>query len=89
MIAPADLEKLLREKIPGSEHVEVKDLTGTQDHYEALIVASAFAGKSLIERHRLVYAALGDRMKADIHALTLKTKTPEEHRVAKCRRWKE
>lgn len=78
MIPPADLEKLLRDNIPGSSRVEVKDLTGTQDHFEALIVSTAFAGKSLIERHRIVYAALGDRMKADIHALTLKTKTPEE-----------
>jgi stress-induced morphogen len=80
MIPPADLEKLLREGISGTVLVEVKDLTGTQDHYEALIVSSAFSGKTPIERHRIVYAALGERMRSDIHALTLKTKSPEEHR---------
>ena len=57
------------------EHIEV---TGDGAHFEAVIVCSAFAGKRLIARHQLVYAALGDRMKQEIHALSMQTLTPEE-----------
>ncbi len=53
---------------------------GDGQHFEALVVSPAFAGKSSIERHRLVYAALGDRMRDRVHALSMKTLTPEEHR---------
>lgn len=56
-------------------HLEV---VGDGSHFEAVIVSDAFAGKRLIQRHQLVYAALGDRMKAEIHALSMKTLTPEE-----------
>jgi len=56
-------------------HLEV---SGDGSHFEAVIVSDAFAGKRLIQRHQLVYAALGDRMKAEIHALSMKTLTPEE-----------
>jgi len=52
---------------------------GDGQHFEALIVSAAFEGKSRIERHRLVYAALGDRMRDRVHALSMKTLTPEEH----------
>ncbi len=55
-------------------HLEVE---GDGQHFQALIVSPAFAGKRLIQRHQLVYAALGDRMKAEIHALSMKTLTPE------------
>jgi stress-induced morphogen len=79
MIPALELREILRAGIAGASVVEVKDLTGTSDHFEALIVAEAFVGKTLIERHRLVYAALGERMKADVHALTLKTLTPSEN----------
>jgi stress-induced morphogen len=58
--------------------VELKDLTGTEDHWQATIVSSAFAGKSPLQRHRLVMAALAEEMKGPIHALTLDVKTPEE-----------
>lgn len=54
--------------------VEVTDLTGTQDHFQALVVASAFQGKSRVEQHRLVYAALGELMDKQIHALALTTR---------------
>lgn len=57
-------------------HLEVE---GDGQHFTALIVSHAFAGKRLIQRHQLVYAALGDRMKAEIHALSMKTLTPEEY----------
>lgn len=56
-------------------HVEV---AGDGQHFNAVIVSSAFAGKRPIQRHQIVYAALGDRMRAEIHALSMKTLTPEE-----------
>lgn len=77
MIEPVEIESMLKTAFPDGRFV-VRDLTGTKDHYEAVIVTTAFASLSLIDRHRLVYAALGDAMKQRIHALTLKTQTPEE-----------
>ena len=55
------------------------DVAGDGQHFEALIVSDAFRGLSRLARHRLVYAALGDRMRAEIHALSMTTITPEEH----------
>ncbi|MBB5216410.1 BolA family protein [Parapusillimonas granuli] len=60
------------------EHIEVQ---GDGAHFDALIVSPAFAGKRLIARHQLVYAALGDRMRAEIHALSMRTLTPEEYKA--------
>lgn len=51
---------------------------GDGHHFEATIVATEFEGKSRIQRHQLVYAALGDKMKAEVHALSMKTLTPSE-----------
>lgn len=51
---------------------------GDGHHFEAVIVASEFEGKNRIQRHQLVYAALGDKMKAEVHALSMKTLTPAE-----------
>ena len=62
--------------------VEVRDTTGGGDHFAATIVLAAFAGKGPVERHRLVYAALGESIlgpAAPIHALALVTRTPDEH----------
>jgi acid stress-induced BolA-like protein IbaG/YrbA len=56
-------------------HLEVE---GDGQHFQAVIVSPAFVGKRLIQRHQLVYAALGDRMREEIHALSMKTLTPEE-----------
>ena len=56
-------------------HLEV---TGDGQHFYATIVSSTFEGKRLIARHQLVYAALGDRMREEIHALSMRTLTPEE-----------
>lgn len=56
-------------------HLEVD---GDGQHFSAVIVSPAFAGKRLIQRHQLVYAALGDKMREEIHALSMKTLTPEE-----------
>jgi stress-induced morphogen len=57
--------------------VDVTDLTGTQDHFQAVVVASAFDGKSRLEQHKLVYAALGELMNGAIHALALTTRAPD------------
>jgi acid stress-induced BolA-like protein IbaG/YrbA len=57
------------------EHVEVR---GDGQHFEAVIVSAAFDGKSRVQRHQLVYAALGSRMHAEIHALSMQTYTPED-----------
>jgi acid stress-induced BolA-like protein IbaG/YrbA len=61
------------------EHIVVNGDDGT--HFEALIVSAAFEGKRPIARHQLVYAALGDRMKQEIHALSLRTLTPAEYKA--------
>ncbi len=60
------------------EHLEV---TGDGAHFEAIIVSPQFEGKRLIARHQLVYKALGDRMREEIHALSMKTLTPQEHKA--------
>jgi len=57
------------------EHLEV---VGDGEHFQALVVCGAFAGKTRIQRHQMVYAALGDRMRAEIHALSMRTLTPAE-----------
>ncbi len=57
------------------ERVEV---SGDGQHFQALIVSPAFEGKSRVQRHQLVYKALGERMREDIHALSMRTLTPEE-----------
>ena len=59
------------------EHLEV---LGDGQHFQALIVSTAFAGKSRVQRHQLVYGALGERMREEIHALSMQTLTPEEWR---------
>ncbi len=71
----------LRTAIPDSL-VEVVDLTGTDNHLEARVVSTAFEGKSLVERHKMVYAPLRDWIDDDtVHALAVKAWTPEQHRV--------
>lgn len=69
-----EIERLLRAAFPDAE-VAVAGDDGR--HYEARIVSPSFVGKRLLEQHQLVYAALGDLMKEAIHALSLKTYTPE------------
>jgi len=76
MIEPDAVRTLLLRAFPQAD-IDLVDLTGTRDHYQARIVSEAFRGKSLIEQHQLVYAALGDAMNGPIHALALKTFTPE------------
>ncbi|GAB5098941.1 BolA family transcriptional regulator [Caballeronia sp. LP006] len=61
------------------QHLEVE---GDGQHFFATIVSDAFVGKRLIARHQLVYAALGERMREEIHALSMKTLTPDEFKAA-------
>ena len=74
---PAEIAARIREALPDAK-VELTDLTGTEDHWQATVISSAFTGKSLIERHRLVMTALAAEMKGPIHALTLTVKAPDE-----------
>jgi stress-induced morphogen len=78
MIEPAIVEQRIREGVPAS-HVELEDLTGTKDHYKALVVSAAFEGKSRVEQHQAVYRALGELMAGPVHALALTTMTPAAH----------
>jgi stress-induced morphogen len=77
MMSPNQIEQLIQRALPGSE-VVVQDMTGTQDHFQALVISPAFMGKSMVEQHQMVYQALGENMKQAIHALTLQTYTPEQ-----------
>ena len=72
-----DIIAKIRAAIPDAQ-VEMKDLTGTADHWEAKIVSAAFAGKSLIQRHRMVMNALSEELEGPIHALTMDTRAPGE-----------
>ena len=72
---PDFIRDLIQQGLPGA-HVEVSGDDGV--HFEAVVVSDAFAGKLPLARHRMVYATLGDRMGGEIHALALKTLTPDE-----------
>lgn len=69
------IRKLIEAGLPGAR-VEVQGADGV--HFEALVVSEAFRGKLPLARHRLVYATLGERMGGEIHALALRTLTPDE-----------
>lgn len=69
------IRTLIEQGLPGA-HADVHGEDGV--HFEAIVVSDAFRGKLPLARHRLVYATLGDRMGGEIHALALKTLTPEE-----------
>ena len=75
-----DVQQLIAAGLPGAQiRVETDDNT----HFAALIVASQFAGKRMIQRHQLVYAALGELMGREIHALSIQAHTPEEWEAGK------
>lgn len=81
-MTPDDVRARICAALPDAQ-VEVTDTTGGGDHFAATIVSSAFSGKGPVERHQLVYAALGEAIRgaaAPIHALALVTETPEEYR---------
>ena len=72
-----DIERFIKEALPGAQ-VEIRDLAGDGDHYAANVVAAAFKGKSRVQQHQMVYAALKGRMGGELHALALQTSPPEE-----------
>jgi len=73
MPTPETVRQRLLATFPDAR-VEVTDLTGTQDHFQAVVVTPAFEGKTRIEQHKMVYGALGELMNGDIHALALTTR---------------
>lgn len=76
-ITPAEIEQRIKEAIPDA-NVRLQDLGGG-DHWGAVVVSSAFAGKSLIEQHRMVKEPLKEWIRSErIHAFTLKTLTPDQ-----------
>jgi acid stress-induced BolA-like protein IbaG/YrbA len=78
MSTPYPTPEQVRQYIADGLSCEHLDVDGDGQHFQATIVSSAFEGKRLIQRHQLVYAALGDRMRAEIHALSMRTLTPAE-----------
>lgn len=78
-MTPNQLKERIESLAPGTS-AEVMDLTGTQDHYQAVIVSPAFAGKITLERHKLVFGLLQAEVDSgEVHALTLRTFTPEQY----------
>ncbi|MBI4352440.1 MAG: BolA family transcriptional regulator [Candidatus Omnitrophica bacterium] len=75
MITPSEIQKLIVAGIPDAR-VEVKDMTGTGDHFEIAVVSRAFGGKPVLEQHRMVFSILEKEMQDRIHAVKLKTRTP-------------
>ncbi|MGZ8324810.1 MAG: BolA family protein [Rhodoplanes sp.] len=71
-----DIERLIRRHIPDAE-ITIRDLAGDGDHYAATVVAESFRGKTRLQQHQLVYAALKAEMGGVLHALALQTGTPE------------
>ena len=75
-MAAQDIERLIREALPDAR-VEIRDLAGDGDHYAATVVSAAFRGKSRVQQHQMVYAALKGNMGGVLHALALTTAVPE------------
>ncbi len=75
-MSATDIERFIKEALPDAE-VEIRDLAGDGDHYAATVISSAFKGKSRVQQHQMVYAALRGRMGGELHALALQTAAPE------------
>lgn len=67
------IEAMLRKAFPESS-IMIEDMTGTEDHFEVVVESHLFNGKSLVEQHRMVYAALGSALDGPVHALKITTK---------------
>lgn len=76
-MSPDAIRDRIQAALPDAE-VELEDLTGTADHWKARIVSSAFAGRSAIDRHRLINRVLATELAGPIHALTMELLTPDE-----------
>ena len=77
MFPQSKLEKMLQDAFPQAK-VEVRDTVGDNDHYEAVVICPTFVGKSRVDRHRMVLGALGNIVGNEVHALALRTLTPDE-----------
>ncbi len=75
-MAANEIEALIRAALPDAR-ITVEDLAGDGDHYAASVVSEAFRGRSRVQQHQLVYAALRGRMGGELHALALQTSVPE------------
>jgi len=75
MVTPEQVKNYIEQHLECA-HINV---VGDGQHFEALIVSSLFGGKNRVQRHQLVYGVLGERMREEIHALSMKTLTPEEY----------
>ena len=71
-----EIEKLIKEALPDAD-VEIRDMAGDGDHYAAVVTSPAFKGKSRVQQHQMVYAALQGKMGDELHALALQTSAPE------------
>ena len=71
-----EIESLIKQNIPDAQ-VSIQDLAGDGDHYSAMVVSSAFKGKTRVQQHQMVYQALQGRMGDELHALALQTAIPE------------
>ena len=74
-MSAADIESMIKEAFPDAQ-VTIEDLRGDGDHYAATVIASAFVGKSRVQQHQMVYAALKGKMGGQLHALALQTSAP-------------
>ena len=72
----SEIEELIKAGLPDAE-VEIRDLAGDGDHYAATVISPSFAGKTRVQQHQMVYAALQGKMGGDLHALALQTSAPE------------
>ena len=71
-----EIERRIKAALPDAR-IEIRDLAGDGDHYAATVISEAFRGKSRVQQHQLVYAALKGRMGGELHALALQTSAPE------------
>lgn len=72
----SEIESMIKAALPDAI-IEIQDLAGDGDHYQAKVVSSAFAGKSMVQQHQMVYAALKGKMGGELHALALTTSAPD------------
>ena len=70
-----DIERMIKEALPDAK-VTIQDLAGDGDHYAAEVISAAFKGKTRVQQHQMVYAALKGRMGGELHALALQTSAP-------------
>ena len=74
----SEIEAMIKEALPDAI-VEITDLAGDGDHYQARVISSAFEGVSRVKQHQMVYAALKGKMGGELHALALTTQTPTQN----------